>query len=107
MLIEDILAAAGIEARETCFLQAPSCTHACWGDQIRADGSDYDNEIYMHDYTLELYELPDAPDPDAHARLRAVLDSEGIGWEKSPRVFLLDTQLFLTTYSFSCTERRL
>lgn len=107
MLIEDILTEAEIEAQETCFLQAPSCTHACWGDQIRTDGSDYSNEICTHDYTLELYELPDAPDPDAHARLRAVLDSEGIRWEKEPRVFLLDTQLFMTTYSFSCIERRL
>lgn len=92
---------------ETVYLQAPAHTHACWGDRITADGSDYGNEIRTHDYTLELYELPDAPDPDAHARLCDVLDAEGIAWTKEPRVYLLDTQLFMTTYSFRCTERRL
>ena len=104
--VDQLLAEAGILGGETFFLAQPDRTYAAWGEEISADGSDYDNEIRSHNITIELYELMDAPDPSAHERLQAVLDQHALPWHKSVRMIEVSLRLFYTTYEFEFLKRR-
>ena len=104
--VDLLLAAAKIPGGETLILSQPEETYAAWGEEIYADGSDYDNELRKHEVIIELYELMDTPDPAAHKRLQAALDQFGLSWHKAPRVIELTSRLFLTTYTFEYVTRR-
>ena len=102
---DGILKSAGIPGGETYWNEQPRETYAAWGDTIQADGSDYHNELLDHDVEIELYELMDKPDPEAHERLQEAFNAEAIHWRKEPRVLDPQLRLFMTRYTFSYTER--
>lgn len=105
-ILQQILDGAQIPNEETFHLIQPTETYLAWGDHITTDGSDYGNEILHHAVSLELYELGDQPDPAAHVRLRDAMDAVPVRWEKEERIWLLDLQVFCTTYKFDFFERR-
>lgn len=81
-MLNDILTAAAIPAREARFPNPPD-THAVYFDSVTTDGPDGINRIFTHDCIVEIY----APttDSDVKARLEAELDARGIeyttqGW---------------------------
>lgn len=104
--VDQILQEAGIPGGETYWETQPEHTFAAWGDRVSSDGSDFGAEIRNHEVEIELYELMDTPEPEAHSRLQAVLDAEGIRWVKEPRALDLTLRLFMTIYKFECIERR-
>ena len=104
--VDRLLAEADILGGETFFSSQPIKTYAAWGEEISADGSDFDNELRRHNITIELYELMDAPDPAAHERLQAVLDEHALPWRKSQRLIELSLRLYFTTYEFEYLTRR-
>lgn len=104
--VDALLQEAEILGGETFFPEQPVKTYAAWGDEIDASGSDIDNELRRHEVTIELYELMDVPDPDAHARLQAVMDRYGLPWHKEPRMVELTLRLYFTTYTFEYVTRR-
>lgn len=104
--VDKLLADAQIPGDETYWVEQPVQTYAAWGDHITTDGSDLGNELIYHDVEIELYELMDHPDQDAHRRLQAALDAEALRWEKEPRMLNLTLRLFMTVYKFTYTERR-
>ena len=103
--VDGILHTAEIIGGETFFPEQPRETYAAWGGTIEADGSDHGNELQHHEVEIELYELMDKPDPEAHARLQAVFNVEALRWKKEPRVLDLQFRLFMTRYTFSYDER--
>lgn len=103
---DTILASAGIVGGETYWTMQPSQTFAAWGDETNAGGSDFDNEIRSHEITIELYELMDSPDPNAHKSLQAALDACGLSWRKRPREVDIQLRLYMTIYTYHYTERR-
>lgn len=105
-MLEEIIRELPFPVAETYFLQPPGGVHAIYGDRISADGSDFDNEIRTHYITLELYEPLTGQSPSAHAALQEALDSNGIPWNKSERMWFADERLLCTTYTFNYTERR-
>lgn len=104
--VDALLREAEILGGETFFPSQPCQTYAAWGDEISADGSDFDNEIRRHQITVELYELMDAPDPAAHARLQETLDRHALPWHKEPRMVELSLRLYFTQYNFEYVTRR-
>ena len=104
--VDALLQEAEILGGETFFPAQPEGTYAAWGEEISAEGSDFDNELRRHEVTIELYELMDAPDPDAHQRLQAVLDAYGLPWHKEPRMVELTLRLYFTSYTFEFVTRR-
>ncbi len=102
---DELLTRAEIPGGETYWEEQPRETYAAWGDTIEADGSDHGNEIQRHEVEIELYELMDKPDPEAHARLQAVFNAEALRWRKEPRVLDPQFRLFMTRYTFFYTER--
>lgn len=106
MTPDAILEAAGIPGGETYWPEQPDETFAAWGEEIEADGSDYDNELRTHNVTIELYELMDDPSPEAHTALQAALDAAGAPWRKQAREVDLTLRLFMTIYTYSFLSRR-
>lgn len=104
--VDQILQEAGIPGGETYWEEQPEHTFAAWGDRVSSDGSDFGAELRHHAVEVELYELMDSPEPEAHGRLQDTLDAEGIRWEKDPRVVDLTMRLYMTIYKFEYTERR-
>lgn len=105
-LIDEILVDAKIIGGETYWDEQPTQTFAAWGERISSDGSDCGAELLEHECEVELYELMDRPDPEAHSRLQDALDAHCIRWTKEMRVLDLKLRLFMTLYIFSHTERR-
>ena len=105
---DQILAEANIPGGETYWDEQPTETFAAWGERVTSDGSDYGAELREHEVEIELYELMDRPDPEAHRRLQDTFDAQDppIRWTKEPREVDLTLRLYMTIYKFSYTERR-
>ncbi len=105
-LIDEVLQEAEIIGGETYWDEQPTQTFAAWGERISSDGSDFGAELLEHEYEVELYELMDRPEPEAHTRLQDALDARCIRCTKEPRMLDPTLRLFMTLYIFSYTERR-
>ena len=98
-MIQDILKPTGIPFKETMFSRAPTGTYAVYMDDVTADGPDYENRIFTHDITVELYEPK--PDPKAEAAIEAELNARGIKWSKQSRYWVQDAQRYQVIYEFT------
>lgn len=98
-MVKEILIATKIPYKETRFLKPPTYTYAVYNDSFSRRGGDNVNLVTEHDITLELYEY--APDSDSEKRIEAELDKAGMEYEKQPRYWLKDEQLFQVIYEFS------
>lgn len=88
---------------ETQFITPPRDTYAVYLDSFTRRGGDAVNLLKEHSYTVEIYS--DFGDPEAEARLEAVLDKYGIEYEKDPRVWIQSEQMFETVYNFDLIEK--
>lgn len=83
-MIEKILTAAAVPAKEAQFSAAPEL-FAVWFDSTEADGSDFSVDLVTHDCTVELYAPTLSEGNAARQRILAQLKSHGIhyttqGW---------------------------
>ena len=104
-MVNEILAAAGIQERGSRFLKPPAGTYAVWFDDIETDGPDgQPARIFTHNCTIELYEPK--KDQTAVSELEAELDTRGLHWTRQDRIWLITEQMHQTIYEFSYTEKR-
>lgn len=103
-MIEKILTTADVTFRQTRFIKPPPGTYAVYFDSVTADGPDYLNRIFIHEYTIELYEP--APDDDVEKRVEAAIDAEGLHWTKQERHWLQEEQRYQVIYELTYIERR-
>ena len=101
-MVKKILTEAGfVEGEtfiETQFLSPPDTTYAVFMDSFTRRGADGLNLLKEHSYTIELYS--DFGDPEAEARIEAVLDRYGIEFDKADRIWIQSEQLYETVYTF-------
>ena len=101
-MVKDILTEAGfVEGEtfeETQFISPPDTTYAVFMDSFTRRGADGLNLLKEHSCTIEIYS--DFGDPEAEARLEAVLDRRGIEFEKDDRYWIQSEQLYQTVYTF-------
>lgn len=103
-MIKQILTTAGIPFRKTRFTKPPAETYAVYMDDISTDGPDGINRIFIHDYTVEVYEPK--PDDAAEEAIEAALNGAGMRWTKQDRYWLQDEQRYQVIYEFTHREKR-
>lgn len=103
-MIDTVMSSVAIPYRETRFQRPPTETYAVWTDNVSASGSDAENMILTHGYTIELYEYK--PDAAAESSIESALDEAGLRWTKQPRYWLQIEQLYQVIYEFEFIEIR-
>lgn len=101
-MINEILKPTGIPFKETMFPRAvPDKTYAVYHDVVDVDGADYENRIFTHNITIELYE----PKVDAKAEvaIEDQLNAKGIKWTKQARYWIPEAQRYQVIYEFTYT----
>lgn len=98
-MIKNILKPLGVPVKETMFDRTPTGDYIVYMDDVTADGSDYENRIYTHDYTVEVYEKK--ANPTLEAALEAELNSRGIKWTKQSRYWVTGADRFQVIYEFT------
>lgn len=98
-MIDQILKATGVPFKETMFSRVPDKTYAVFHDDVEVDGPDYENRIYFHGITVELYEKQ--PDPKAEAAIEAQLNARGLKWTKQSRYWIPEAQRYQVIYEFT------
>ena len=106
-MVKEVLTGAGfVEVKSfkvTRFLKPPKTTYAVFMDSFTRRGADGLNLIKDHDYTIELYSY--APDPEAEARIEAILDELGLEYDKDDRYWIQEEQLYQVVYRFRFIEK--
>ena len=106
-MVKKVLTGAGFEEgktfKETRFLKPPKTTYAVYMDSFTRRGADGLNLIKDHDYTIELYSY--TPDPEAEARIEAILDELGLEYDKNDRYWIQEEQLYQVVYTFRFVEK--
>lgn len=106
-MVKQVLTGAGFKEgktfKETRFLKPPKTTYAVYMDSFTRRGADGLNLIKDHDYTIELYSY--TPDPEAEARIEAVLDKLGLEYDKDDRYWIQEEQLYQVVYTFRFIEK--
>jgi hypothetical protein len=101
-MVKKILTEAGfVEGEtfiETQFISPPRATYAVYFNSFTRRGADGLNLLKEHSITIEIYS--EFGDPEAEARLEAVLDRYGIEFEKDDRYWIQSEQLYQTVYTF-------
>jgi hypothetical protein len=106
-MVKQVLTGAGfVEGKtfkETRFLKPPKTTYAVYMDSFTSRGADGLNLIKDHNYTIELYSY--APDPEAEAKIEESFDNLGLEYEKDPRYWIQEEQLYQVVYTFNHIEK--
>lgn len=106
-MVKRVLTGAGFEEgktfKETRFLKPPKTTYAVYMDSFTRRGADGLNLIKDHNYTIELYSY--TPDPEAEARIEAILDELGLEYDKDDRYWIQEEQLYQVVYTFRFIEK--
>ena len=106
-MVKQVLTGAGFEEgktfKETRFLKPPKTTYAVYMDSFTRRGADGFNLIKDHNYTIELYSY--TPDPEAEARIEAILDELGLEYDKDDRYWIQEEQLYQVVYTFRFIEK--
>jgi hypothetical protein len=106
-MVKEILTGAGFVEnktfKETRFLKPPKTTYAVYMDSFTGRGADGLNLIKEHSYMIELYSSK--ADPGAEDRIEKTLDELGIEYDKEPRYWIQEEQLFQVVYTFDYIEK--
>lgn len=111
-MVREILTKAGLVEnetfRETRFLRPPKeKSYAVFMDSFSRGGGDLKASIKRHSVTIELYEY--APDPMIEQKIEALLDeyypSMSDEWNKEPRYWIEEEQLYQVIYEFDYIEK--
>jgi len=98
-MVNTILKETGIPYKESRFLKPPKTTYAVYSDAINRRGGDNINLLSQHDITIELYEY--SKDPEAEKAIEDRLDELGIEYDKAPRYWIQEEQLYQVVYDFT------
>lgn len=104
-MVNEILAAAGIQGRGSRFAKPPAGTYAVWFDDITTDGPDgMPPRLFTHDVTMEVY----APKKDDAAleALEAAISAKGLNWTKQDWLWIKSEQMYQAIYEFTYIEKR-
>lgn len=102
-MVNKILKATGLPYKESRFLKPPTKTYAIYNDAVERRGGDNINLISQHDVTVELYEY--SPDPEAEKAIETQLDALGIEYEKQPRYWIQEEQIYQVVYDFTYHQK--
>lgn len=103
-MLTEITTATGVPFRETQWVGTPPAeTFGIWLDEVDAGGPDYENRIFTHNITLELYEPK--KDPEAEQAVEAWLNAAGHKWTKQSRLWLRESKRYQVVYDFSYTSK--
>ena len=106
-MVKEILTGAGFVEnktfKETRFLTPPKTTYAVYMDSFGSRGADGLNLIKEHYYTIEVYSSK--ADPKAEVRIEKILDELGLEYEKDPRYWIQEEQLYQVVYTFNYIEK--
>ena len=98
-MVDKILNGVGIPYTETRFITPPKAdTYAVYLDEVEVRGGDGVNLIKEHSISLELYE--NFKDPETESKIEANLDALGVEYNKEPRYWIEDEQLYQVIYEF-------
>lgn len=107
-MIKQILAAAGIPAKQSRYLNPPGSTYAVYFDDTDTlDGPDPTPGaplLVSHSATVELYEA--IPDDASEAAMEEAITAQGLHWTKQARYWLQNVQRYQVIYEFEFTETR-
>lgn len=107
-MIKTILAAAGIPAKQSRYLNPPGSTYAVYMDDTDTlsgpDPTPGAPLLIRHSATIELY----APtlDPVSEAAIETACAARGVHWEKQGAYWLNSAQRYQTVYDIEYTEKR-
>lgn len=107
-MVKKILTGAGLIEDETFteshFRQPPKhSSYACYLDNVSRRGADNLNLVTEHNMTIELYEY--FKDPELENEIEIMFDELGIEYDKEPRLWLEDEQLYQVLYHFKYFEK--
>lgn len=105
-MLNDILTATGVPFEETRYIDQPGSVYGVYMDDVGTDGSDDENLILTHNYTLEVYATTKEESATAEASIEAELNARGIRWTKQSRYWLQDEQRYQVIYEFTIIEKR-
>lgn len=101
-MVKTILTGAGLVEGETFnesrFISPPKTDYAVYLDSITRRGGDGINLITEHSVSIELYEY--SKNPELEKQIEALFDTLGIEYEKAPRYWLEEEQLYQVIYDF-------
>ena len=108
-MIDTMLAAAGIPAKQGRFMNPPPETYAVYFDDCdTAPGPDPTGTgtplLVRHDAMVEFYEPK--PAPAKEEAFEAELIAHGIAWTKQDRYWLQNVQRYQVVYEFTYHEKR-
>ena len=108
-MIDTILAAAGIPAKQGRFASPPPSTYAVYFDDLDTSAGPDPSPgqaplLVEHGVTVEIYEP--TPDPVAERALEVELSVRGIAWTKQDRYWLQNVQRYQVIYEFNFFEKR-
>ena len=107
-MIKQILAAAGIPARQGRYINPPGSTYAVYFDDTDTlsgpDPVPGAPLLVSHSVTVELYES--TKDDASEAAMESALIAQGLHWTKQDRYWLQNVQRYQVIYEFDFTETR-
>lgn len=107
-MIKKILAAAGIPAKPSRYLNPPGSTYAVYFDDTDTLGGPDPVPgapvLINHQATVELYES--IQDDASEASIESALNAQGLHWTKQARYWLQNVQRYQVIYEFEFTETR-
>ena len=103
-MLNDILTAAAVPAKEAQFSAAPEL-FAVWFDSTEADGSDFSVDLITHDCTVELYAPTISEGNAARQRILAQLKSRGIHYTTQGWYWLSAIHRYQEIIKFSYIEK--
>lgn len=98
-MLDTLLKAAAIPAREGRYPRPPAETYAVYFDAVESDGPDGYNRIFTHDCTVELY--APAIDRESTAALERALEANGIHYTSQGWYWLSTIQRYQNIYEFT------
>lgn len=106
-MVNRVLVKAGFEKnktyKETRFLKPPQTTYAIYLDDSQVYGSDDNNYIIKHTYTIEMYAY--TIDRQSEKNIEKALKYYGIDYDKDTRYWIDEEQLYQTIYTFEGYEK--
>ena len=103
-MVNEILTGAGfvegVTYNETQFKQPPrDSSYAVYLDNIGVTGADNLNMITKHAVSIELYEY--YKDSESESKIEAEFNRRGIEFDKQPRYWIQEEQLYQVVYDFN------
>lgn len=99
-MVDKILKGVGIPYTETRFKSPPKVdTFAVYLDEVEVRGGDGVNLIEEHSISIELYES--FKDPETESKIEANFNALGIEYDKAPRYWIEEEQLYQVIYDFN------